>query len=267
MALVGTGSSGGADGGAWRRSHPPVPGAALPVGTVQHRCRFPPWEAEGAKGLGPGALRSYLITPVQDGAIPPSVGEPGSLVQFTAAGVTVRMRCGRRSRGDIESILPGEGGLAGTGGPAAARCFHGPCRLKPSAAPGGSARLGGVFSLRRSLAGRPGPGAAGGRAEAPAGAGAAGWGFAVLFVSRHSRDSRLGQPPALDRIPSKPPAASPGPRRGGWQRIPAAGLRPSPPGPALPDGAGSPRRGGQLRAGGPAPGNGPRRDRSRRRLR
>lgn len=80
MPLVGTGSSGGGDGGAWRRSHPPVPRAALPVGTVQHQCRFRLWEAEGAKGLGPGALRSYLITPVLDEAIPPSAGEPGSLV-------------------------------------------------------------------------------------------------------------------------------------------------------------------------------------------
>lgn len=80
MALVRTGSSGRGDRGAWQGSRPPVPRAALPVCAVQRRCRFPPWEAEGAKGLGPGALRSYLITRVQDGAVLPSAGEPGSRV-------------------------------------------------------------------------------------------------------------------------------------------------------------------------------------------
>ncbi|XP_009461258.1 PREDICTED: homeobox protein Nkx-3.2 [Nipponia nippon] len=112
VALVGPGSSGGGDHGAWRRSRPPVPGAALPVCAVQRRCRFPPWKVEGAKGLGPGALRSYLITRVQDGATPPSAGEPGSLLELSAAGVTVRLRCGRRSLGDPTSLFPAQGGLA-----------------------------------------------------------------------------------------------------------------------------------------------------------
>lgn len=89
---------------------------------------------------------------------------------------------------------------AGTGGPAAAR-FHGPYRSETLAAPGESAWASGLFSLFWSLAERPGPGTAGGRRlrlglQDEALQSSAKW--PSLFVSRHNRDSRLGQPPTLD---------------------------------------------------------------------
>lgn len=66
------------------------------------------------------------------------------------------------------------------------------------------------------------------------------------FVSRHSRDSRLGQPPALDRIASKPPR----PARA-LGAVPAAHPRRR-----LPS-SGPPRRGQRCQAGRAAPRRGP----------
>lgn len=109
------------------------------------------------------------------------------------------MSCGRRSRGNITSVFLGEGGFAvrtGTGGPAAAPST-GRVGLKPWQL-SVNAWVGGLFSFCWSLEGRLRLGLRDGASQSspkrprPS-------------VSGRNSDSRLGQRPALDRIPTKPP--------------------------------------------------------------